>query len=468
MIPLTTSPSQPPHPKFLLIPKRYASIRLHLLSGTVEIAACVAGLVAHYANGASVLPYIQVAGPAGLVHAVTAVLQTRLTFGAKLLMRPAYYVISVMHGVSAAACLAYPASAERLLKQYLILCIFTWGRVYLFTLLYVLKFMEDVVYTISILLAGLTIFPFVIGPMGIFLGLCYFTLCGVLWRWSLGVSMHDPQWAEVTQERRGTELFNAPAMAAWRGIGPNATKEESRAAALRAFCVLDSDGSGTLDECEAAKLLQSLHVHAVVRRTLLRTLQVGAIDFPTFERAIWNLGRRGDASAALDHHSVAELKELQTDAERAMAVFANIDLDGSGVLEDFELAELLVQWGCPDDEVTAYIKAVDDNGDGRISFAEFYSGMKVIWSFGYTILLSKAQEREKSGFSLLHAEEVAATPRLAESPHESELGSPSRRSLRLVVLDLLQETPWAAPSAGVLGQLSSRLRGRSARLPPSE
>jgi hypothetical protein len=83
--------ANPPHPKFLLLPKRWLCIRLHLLTGIIEICSSVAGLVAYNAYGASVAPYARVAAPAGIVHALTALYQTQLVFGAKIIMRPAYY-----------------------------------------------------------------------------------------------------------------------------------------------------------------------------------------------------------------------------------------------------------------------------------------------------------------------------------------------------------------------------------------
>jgi hypothetical protein len=56
---------------------------------------------------------------------------------------------------------------------------------------------------------------------------------------------------------------------------------------------------------------------------------------------------------------------MKTQRQRAKAVFDIIDLDCSGYLEPFELAELLLQWGCPDDDITVYMANIDSNGDGQ-------------------------------------------------------------------------------------------------------
>jgi hypothetical protein len=91
----------------------------------------VAGLVAANWRGGDVAPYARVAAPAGVVHALTALYQTQLVFGAKVIMRPAYYGVSYMHLLAALATAAAPERESRLLAQYLVLCIFTWCRVYM-------------------------------------------------------------------------------------------------------------------------------------------------------------------------------------------------------------------------------------------------------------------------------------------------------------------------------------------------
>ncbi len=85
------------------------------------------------------------------------------------------------------------------------------------------------------------------------------------------------------------------------------------------------------------------------------------------------------------------------------------------MLERFELAELLVQWGCPDDEVNAYLEHTDGNDDGQISFdEEFYPHMAPIWKFGFeTVLHHKAKAHARRGWA---AGDEAATPRSPRNP----------------------------------------------------
>jgi hypothetical protein len=112
---------------------------------------------------------------------------------------------------------------------------------------------------------------------------------------------------------------------------------------------------------------------------------------------VWNLGEhRG-------HHQTNQLgkffnKDLSKviPRERARAVFDSIDLDGSGKLEVFELAELLTAWGCPSNEVVTYMKDFDHDGDGEITFDdEFFPFMQQIWQFGWdNVLVPKIQEAQ--------------------------------------------------------------------------
>ena len=157
--------TQPPHPKFLLLPKRWWSIRTHLVTGVIEITASVAGLVASAVFGASVAPYIRFAAPAGIIHALTALYQTELVFGAKIIMRPAYYCVGYMHLLAAVASACAPERESRLLTQYMVLCIFTWCRVYM-TLFRAINIAMPVVYSLSITLAGFTTGTVVLGPLG--------------------------------------------------------------------------------------------------------------------------------------------------------------------------------------------------------------------------------------------------------------------------------------------------------------
>ena len=301
--------------------------------GILEISSTVAGLVAFNIYGTSVLPYTSWAAGAGVVHALTALYQTNLVFGAKIIMRPAYYLVSLMHLVASIATLCAPDKEHRLLAQYL----------------------------------GLTTFGFILGPLASIYTIVYPSTAALLWRWSAGItSAQGTEWEELTRERVRAALLDTAAMNEWKGLSARASKEESDAAAHQAFSRLDKDQSGSLDPTEVHCLLHSMNVHPTVRRAISGAMErEGGVDFPLFLRSIWSLGSRDGSRRDL---RLSELQAMTTRKQRARAVFDSIDLDKSGELERFELAELLVQWGCPDEEVHDYLKHIDDDGDGKISF----------------------------------------------------------------------------------------------------
>ena len=380
-----------------------------MLTGITEIVASAAGLYVANVRGGSPAPYVYWAAPAAIVHAITAMHQTQLVFGAKLIMRPAYYMVAYMHLVSAVASLAAPEREVRLLAQYLVLGIFTWCRVYM-ALLGSFNFATGAVYSLSIILAGFTTGTFVMGPLAIVVYIFFLSISAALWRWSLGCSLYSTTYEELTRERVRTQLLDTAAMNAWKGLGAHATAEESAAAARKAFDRIDKDRSGALDPEEVVPLLGSLNVHPTVRRAIAERLEErGSISFDDFVRAIWSLG-----SKTAPEFSLAQLAAMTTPTEQARAVFDSIDLDKSGVLERFELAELLIQWGCPDDEVASYIAHVDVDGDGHIDFTEFLYKMEVIWKFGFGYVLhARATEKARRGWSVHDPDTPAGT---AKSP----------------------------------------------------
>lgn len=70
-----------------------------------------------------------------------------------------------------------------------------------------------------------------------------------------------------------------------------------------------------------------------------------------------------------------------------------LEVTGSGFLETHELSRLLVEWGCPNEEVLAYLRLFDDNGDGKVSFDEFYTSFRPVWRFCfYTIDVVQKEE----------------------------------------------------------------------------
>ena len=238
----------PPHPKFRLIRKRRLCLQTHVAAGCVEIVMAVAALLDWKVFGqpaSEVARHAAWAWKAGIVHSLTGLYQTQLVFGCKLVMRPAYYWCGIMHLMAALGTRADMANPHRLLGQYLVLCIFTWCRVYIF-ILSSINFGLDVQYSLAISLAGITIFPHVLGPLGPFYFAVFITCSAFAWAWSANIGFDSPEWSAITAERARKQIFDHNAMSAWKGLAEDASEEESNAAALRAFKAIDSNGDGRL------------------------------------------------------------------------------------------------------------------------------------------------------------------------------------------------------------------------------
>jgi hypothetical protein len=58
------------------------------------------------------------------------------------------------------------------------------------------------------------------------------------------------------------------------------------------------------------------------------------------------------------------------------------------------MAAVLVSWGVSPRDATQIIREHDTNGDGRLSFEEFYNNMPVVWKFGAQIARQNAVEED--------------------------------------------------------------------------
>ena len=149
---------EPPHPKFTLLAKRRFFIRLHVFSGITEI---LFGMCAFFS--ATPLPAVigmVVADLAG--HFPTSILQTPGLFGTKEITLSAYYVMIAYKSVSAVYLAFNPYGLWPLLSLFLLHHVYVWVRIYYAAFIW-LGEMNDYLYTISVLMAGLTCVPAALG-----------------------------------------------------------------------------------------------------------------------------------------------------------------------------------------------------------------------------------------------------------------------------------------------------------------
>ena len=172
---------EPPHPKFTLLAKRRFFIRLHVFSGITEI---LFGICAFFS--ATPLPAVigmVVADLAG--HFPTSILQTPGLFGTKEITLPAYYVCIVYKAASAVYLAFNPYGLWPLLSLFLLHHVYVWVRIYYGAFLW-LGEMDDYLYTISILMAGLTCVPAALGAastLGLVLAILIYPKVYLPWKY---------------------------------------------------------------------------------------------------------------------------------------------------------------------------------------------------------------------------------------------------------------------------------------------
>ncbi|MFM9607130.1 EF-hand domain-containing protein [Streptomyces niveiscabiei] len=360
----------PPHPKFMLLRGRRLAVRVHAIGGTVELAA---GVVA-YCVADPAVPATVVALAALVLHVPTAAWQTTIVFGSRAVMVPGYVFVILLHAYCALRLLLDPNSVFWLVNTFLVLNVYVWCRVFI-GLFNALGLFPESTYSVAILLAGLVMVPAAVGFAGNLLLLGFVFAHALLYRAVLKPS--PAQLAASTSERGRETLIEERVRAAWSAMtGPAERGDRQRARAV--FDALDTDGSGTLtaDELDAMADrcgLSRPYVHAFLERHGER----GHLSFDAFHQHFYGVHRQDERPAGTTPDQAARL------------VFDRLDLDGSGSIDPCELRLLLLGWGLPERDIARCLHAYDTDGDGRLSFEEFRTGLRPVWQFGFHAVLSK-------------------------------------------------------------------------------
>jgi len=160
----------PPHPKFLILPKRKWTIRLHVWSGTIEL---ISGVISCYFLSPKAA---LVQGCAALfLHVPTALLQTPVVFGSKAIMIPSYLLCIIIHGFCAFQLIQDPSSHAWAINTFLIFNVYAWCRFY-FYMFDRFHLFGNEKYSVAILLAGLTIIPSMFGALSLLILVSYISL----------------------------------------------------------------------------------------------------------------------------------------------------------------------------------------------------------------------------------------------------------------------------------------------------
>ena len=357
----------PAHPKFLMVPWRRFVLRVHVISGTVEL---VAGLIACFMGDRSAALIMGVA--ALCFHVPSAFFQTRIVFGSKAIMVPSYLLCIITHGFCAGMLLARPESRMWAVYTFLAFNVYVWCRVY-FYLFDLLRLFAGMKYSISILAAGATMIPALFGPMGFLLLVGFVGAYILLYRF---LFIRNPaEYNDFVREKArdsaaGTELSRLQS-------NLSLAASESGIIARTCFDQLDPQRRGWLDRDAVIQSLTPWGLPApAIAAYADRLLAAGPVDFTRFQSELWSNG-------AVRRHALAALsvERADTDREKAELVFRHLDTDGDGRIDAGNLDLLLLEWGLPQSETRRYLARSHLDAGGRINFGEFLRTMEPIWRF---------------------------------------------------------------------------------------
>ena len=374
--------ARPPHPKYIMLPKRRLSMACHVIGGTSEV---IVGAVAWYClyTGNSLL--IDGASWAAIMvacvfilHGPSSLFQTPGVFGAKGVMVPAYIGISTLHiycAIHVALDLNSLLWVERTwitLQAYAFVRIF--GR-----LMWVNKIIPNSTYTVGTMAGGSTIIHFVIGPGGLVI-FCLGILAHIK-LFNLIMKPTENEYRAFMEERTHSATINNDVRSLWLQTNSEESfdKDDEIESARAAFNALDHDNSGTLDVSEIQDLLESWHATPHVMQAFFNRFENSkGINFDDFRMTVWSIGNVQNRVKGVMETGTPD----DDDETKARKVFDFLDIDKSGFLELMEMEVLMVEWGMASHEAVAYMKEFGGE-DGKISFEEFRNQMAPLWKFAY-------------------------------------------------------------------------------------
>ncbi|MFN6538920.1 MAG: EF-hand domain-containing protein [Nostoc sp. EkiNYC01] len=375
--------TNPPHPKFLMLPKRKLSIRTHVISGSIEV---LFGVIAFFSSNPEI-PATIMALSAIIGHVTSSFYQTPIVFGSKSVMIPAYLFCVSLHLYAAVNLLLEPSSDFWLINTFLVLSIYVWCRVFYF-IFTVFGIFKDNLYSASILAAGVLIFPSVLGVAGNL----YFILCvlGYNALYKLIMNPTAADWISWTKESQRQTLIDEDAKELWvsNNLSINPDQLDDRAVAAAVFTQLDTNKTGTLDKEELKILWHEWQVpDSFINTFLARHTDLNEFNFTNFYEQIWQIKgvKERLKKESLKLECLSKGKNISNE-EKCKIIFDQIDIDGTGYIDEFELKTLLLEWGLPSNEVEEYMKKYDENQDLKISFEEFFK-MRPVWSFAYSDII---------------------------------------------------------------------------------
>jgi hypothetical protein len=359
-----------PHPKFVILLRRRLVIYTHIISGVIEFITCWLAFLTGNKHIASVAALVAICG-----HVPSAYYQTSIGFGAKALTVAGYLFCISLHLFSAIHLFLEPTSIYWLLNMFLVHNIYVWCRILYFFFMKTGLF-KDTIYTNTIIISVLILFPSVLGVSGNMLFLGYVIISVILY--FVIVQPNEKECAHFINECTRDFLVNKSVHNAWikdrERLSKLAESENltDQQRAKQVFDDIDKNKNGTIDGDEILHLLKGWEAASTFIQRFSRWSKNRDISFEVFYRHIWRLGETSHGHLGKDI--------IREEKDKARFVFDHLDADKSGFIDGFELENLLIQWGLPENEAEAYLA---EDEDKRFSFEEFYQNLKPIWNFAY-------------------------------------------------------------------------------------
>ncbi|KAG0380345.1 hypothetical protein BGX24_008911 [Mortierella sp. AD032] len=400
----------PFHPKFYVKTARRRALRTHIISGCLEIIACVC---AFYSENPTTYAYAAAAFGA-LAHVPSTFYQIPTVLGIKAFLVPSLGMVTALHGYFAVNLVLNPTSFYYLLSTYLTVHIYAWSRVF-FALYYRFKLFEGHRFSASMLTSGTLLVPSVLGIWGniILLGfvLVFDTILHMKTTpefWISWTTEHPRELAADPEKKvvlealvTAAEVANAVESFSLHDTKDrysricatvmiaNARSTTPREKAHAVFQAIDVNKDNELSIAEFKDFLVAcgMSPYGTEGKLLLDGLFqdrkiATAEDFCTWFTKSWI------------HSSSITVPHLpKTPRGQAKLVFDALDADGSGELDLVELETLLTSWGLPRDEAIGYLKLHDKDQSGTIEFQEFYSSMGTVWKFAIQSFIDEGKIR---------------------------------------------------------------------------
>lgn len=360
--------TEPAHPKFDMMTDRLISIRVHAISGSLEV---VLGIVAWSTQNTTLA--IVVGCLAIFGHVPSSLYQAPGAFGSKGLTYPAYLGVIAIHLYCAVRLVMEDGNILWLERTWMALQAYAFMRIYGYFFFRLGAFKEGG-YSVHMLLSGATILPFILGPVGPLLMMLILVAWVVLIKTI--VRPTSAQWADAFDEKeRGAVIdYNMRTLWTQKNLG-SAAEGTSKENARAVFDYLDVDKSGSLKINEIESLLNEWGANTSIKESFMNNFgKSNGIDFHTFTSTIWLSGRMQEVL------SKDAVSNLTTPEEKSKFVFNQLDLDESGYIEMVEIEMLLLEWGLDAREAQRYISKFG-GADKRLDYAEFHTKLSPIWKF---------------------------------------------------------------------------------------